>query len=107
MKQVLVRWSSNWSDEIDYEGSAIMDQSELDDLKEKIASLKNPFNLRVGVEKYIDYKNGEELLSEISEEPISKMEAEIIINRIGCVWGDFLCFDQVDDWLKEQNEYTN
>jgi len=82
MDKVLVRWSSNWQDEIEIEGLDIMRKSKWEALKKKIMMKKN-FCVYAGVREQINYASGEDLLSEIKVRKITPEEERIVKKFIG------------------------
>jgi len=86
MDKVLVKWSSNWADEMDIEGVDIMRKTKWEALKKKILSKKN-FCIYIGTNEEIDYSSGEDLLSEIKVKRISPEEEKVVKKFIGSSFG--------------------
>lgn len=86
MEKVLLKWSSNWADEMDVEGFDIMKKSEWDEFKKKVKKMKN-FCVYIGTNEEIDYVTGEDLLSEIKAKKITPEEERIIKKFIGSTFG--------------------
>jgi hypothetical protein len=104
MARVLVKWNSNWADEMDISGYSIMDKEEWNDLKDTLRKKTAPFTIGVGTNEEIDYENGKELLEELEATPISKEEEDVIVRLIGGEFGftDFAFPVDEDD---EDEEY--
>jgi hypothetical protein len=86
MEKVLLKWSSNWADEMDVEGFDIMKKTEWEEFKKKVRKMKN-FCVYIGTNEEIDYANGEDLLAEIKVKKISPEEERIIKKFVGSTFG--------------------
>jgi hypothetical protein len=103
-EKVLLQWDTNWADEMDINGFAIMDKSEWEDYK-KMLKNKERFYIYIGTNEEIDYNNGNELLKEISVKNISDDEVKTIRKFFGSE-GGFTQFigldeDEDEDWDDE------
>lgn len=87
MEKVLVKWSSNWADEMDIQGFSIMKKQEWEHYKKEVIKLKN-FCIYVGTNEEIDYRSGEDLLEEITIKKISPEEERLIKKFIGSKFGN-------------------
>lgn len=99
MDKVLLKWSSNWADEMDIEGISIMKSDEWKAYKKKL-ELKKSFSLYVGTNEEIEYESGEDLIAEIKVKKITPEEEKVIKKFIGSEFGhqDFIyVFDDTDD----------
>lgn len=84
--QTIVKWSSNWADEIDVEGFVICDDDEVEILK-KLNNVKRKFDIYIGSNEEIRYRNGSELLQELSFTQISDSEVMTILKYVGQSYG--------------------
>lgn len=104
MDKVLVKWSSNWADEMDVEGFDIMKKTDWDALKKKILKKEN-FCIYIGTNEEIDYASGEDLLSEIKVKKITPEEEKVIKKFVGSSYGftSFLYVLDGDDETEEDD----
>ena len=93
MPKVLVKWGTCWSDEIEIEGFCIIDEEKLKIHKQEIAKYTEPFTISIGTNQEEFYEDGQKLLDEISEEPLTDFEAEVIERKVGRTYGQIRCFD--------------
>ena len=98
MERVLVKWSSNWADEMDIEGFSIMKSEEWESYKKKVRLLKN-FCVYIGTNEEIDYASGEDLLEEIVVRNITPAEEKTLKKLVGANFGhnDFLFASAEED----------
>ena len=83
---VLLKWDSNWADEMDVEGFKIVSKSQFEEWSERMKERRG-FNICIGTNEDIEYSNGRELLSEIKVKPISEDEANVIKKFFGTSGG--------------------
>lgn len=87
MSKVLVKWKTNWADEMDVDGFVIMTDNEAKNLRENLSELKDSFDICVGTNEYIDYNDGKELLREIEFIPVNDQEVSMIAKLFGSSYG--------------------
>ncbi len=105
MQHVLVKWSSNWADEMDIEGFRIMKQEEWEAYKKEVRK-KKYFCIYVGTNEDIEYSSGEDLLAEIKVKKITPEEERIIRKFIGSTFGNtnFLFAKENEEDAEEDSE---
>ena len=96
---VLLQWDSNWADEMDIYGFAIMDKEEWEEYKKYLHDRKGGFTLYIGTNEDIEYSNGRELLNEITVTEISDREAGTVEKLFGDEAGftEFLGVEDSED----------
>jgi hypothetical protein len=82
-QKVIMQWSTNWADEMYIEGFVITNKIESDRWLERISNIRNRFKIYVGTNEDIDYRNGNELIREVTITEISENEANTIIKFFG------------------------
>lgn len=82
-QKVMLRWDSNWADEMDVAGFVIVNKIDSDSWQNHIESVKGRFDICIGTNEEIDYRNGKELLSEVHAIEISDVEYQTFIRTIG------------------------
>lgn len=87
MGHVLVKWNSNWADEMDIEGFVIIGDDDSEILKKRLSGIEKRFDVYVGSNEEIGYRNGKELLNELTFKKISDEEADVIGKLIGHYYG--------------------
>jgi hypothetical protein len=80
---VIVYWSTNWADEMDIEGWAIMEEEDWKKYKKDVRLIKNGFSLFVGTNEEIEYSSGSALLKELHSKKISVDEYKVLMKIIG------------------------
>jgi hypothetical protein len=97
--KVLVQWSSNWADEMDIEGFAIMNREDWNEYKAAVRKRKGSFSLGVGTNEDIEYDNGAALLEELDSTPLTPEEEKVIVKFFGTSGGftDFLRAQENED----------
>jgi hypothetical protein len=103
MDKVLVKWTSNWDDEMEIEGLDIMRKTKWEALKKKILSKKN-FCIYIGTHEEINYASGEDLLDEIKVRKITPEEEKTIKKFIGASFGHTNFLYILDDEEDVQEE---
>lgn len=98
--KVLVNWYTNWADEMDIAGFAILDIIEWERIYANILLKKDCFSICIGTNEDIDYNNGEHLLSELEIVEISDVEANTITNLLGNRFGH-------TQFVQDFNRYGN
>jgi hypothetical protein len=92
MSYFLVRWTASWADEMDVDGFKIFTPGKWEDFKSKLKNRKEQFEIFVGSNESIDYKNGNQLLKELDVTEITDEEYHVIKKLIGTKFGhnDFI-----------------
>lgn len=104
MAKVIVKWDSNWDDEMDISGFTIISEEEAIALKTRLKERKTGFEICVGTNEDIDYSSGADLLDELTFTKISDDEARIIEKRIGDEYGFTHFMSAIEDW-EDEEEY--
>jgi hypothetical protein len=86
-KYVLVTWETNWADEMDIEGFEIVEKSHYDNWVEKAISHTDSFEICIGTNEVVYYENGQELVDDLTEIPITDEEATTIKKLVGRSFG--------------------
>lgn len=102
MAKVIVKWESNYADEMDISGFVLMDKADANIWKKKIKTIEDQFTIYVGTNEDIEYGSGEELLSEIKIQNISDAEYEAIINAVGKEFGFTNFLDAVENFEEDE-----
>ena len=82
----LIKWSTNWADEMDLEGWVITDHKDVEKWKEHLQTLKE-CTLSFGSNEWNDYYSGQEILQECSIMDIPDADAEVIQKWFGSSGG--------------------
>jgi len=107
---VLLQWDSNWADEMDIYGFSLMDKEDWLDYKKYLKERKRGFTFYIGTNEEIEYRNGKELLDEITVTEITDKEAATVEKLFSGEGGftDFLCVEEDDDddvdWDDDEDE---
>lgn len=104
MAKVIVKWDSNWADEMDISGFTIISEEEAIALKTRLKERKTSFEICVGTNEDIDYSSGSDLLDELTFTKISEDEARIIEKRIGDEYGFTHFMSAIEDWEDEEDD---
>lgn len=109
-KYYLVKWDSNWADEMDIHGFVLFGEKEFKEFKEALNMFKSDervdeygeFSFYIGSNEEVTYENANELISEFKIEEITKEAFDIILNTLGGSYGftdgiDFVF--EYEDWL--------
>lgn len=86
MKNYLVRWKSNWADEIDFDGVVIFKEKDKKRFDEEVKILKklekeygdSDLSVCVGSNEDIEYSDSNEMLKEITFKEINEDEAKML-----------------------------
>ena len=106
--KVLVKFESNWADEMDVCGFAVMSSDEWNKVRQIILLIKDEFSISVGTNEEIEYENGQELLDEYEVCEISDDESQIIQRLFGHHYGYFrLDSEEVVDLIKYEINSDN
>lgn len=103
MSKVFLSWYSNWADEMDVEGTAIMDKKDWEDYRETVSKITRRFELYIGTNEEIEYSSGDELLNEITVKPMTDEEAETVRKFVGSESG-FTQFLGADDYAEDDED---
>jgi hypothetical protein len=87
MSKTIIKWDSNWADEMDIQGFVIVDAKAAKEFKEQLETIKNEIIIGVGTNEDIEYANGKEMLSDLTFEDLTEDESESIVNVIGDEYG--------------------
>lgn len=86
-KQVLLTWDSNWADEMDISGFAVVSESFWLNLKSDLENKTSSFYFYIGTNEELEYENGKELLSEIEVKYLTEDEAGVVKKLFGGEFG--------------------
>ena len=103
--KVLLKWESNWADEMDISGFVITSEDIWENYKKKVESIEDEFAIIIGTNEEIPYDNGEHLLEEISVIKLTNEEYDIIGKTIGFQFGETQFFKLEIE--KEDDEYES
>lgn len=116
MKYTLIKWSSNWADEMNIEGFVVVSNDNASLLKERILLLKKPLTMGIGTNEEIPFENGKALLhsltfTKINDEALAffreffeDLEEERVERSFGHT--PFVQFLEDDEWeciLEDEN----
>lgn len=102
MSKTIIKWDSNWADEMDIQGFVIVDAKAAKEFKDQLKTVKNGFTVCIGTNEDIEYSNGKDMLSDLTFEDLSEDEAETIINAIGDEYGHTSFYQE---WWNEEDEW--
>lgn len=88
-QNVIMIWKSNWADEMDVHGFIITSKSESDEWVEKVGSIERRFDICIGSNEDIPYRNGQQLINEVKIHEISKNEESVIQKFFGSSQNDY------------------
>lgn len=103
---VLVKWDSNWADEMDVEGFIIMERKAWNEFKANARKITHPFSICVGTNEEIDYETGKDLLDELTGKDITPEEKSTIKKFFGESGGftSFLNLPEEEEEIFDVNE---
>jgi hypothetical protein len=104
---VLIKWDSNWADEMDIEGFLITSKSSADSFKKQLKDCDYSFEVCVGTNEDIEYGSGEELLKELTFKTITQEEAKVIKKFFGESSGHtqfWSALDYLEEWDDEDED---
>ena len=109
MSKVFLKWDTNWADEMDVEGTAIMDKKEWEDYRESVSKIKRSFDIYVGSNEEIEYSNGDALLREITAREMTDEEAKVVSKFVGMESGftQFLRVVNLIDYDEDDEDDEN
>lgn len=93
---VLLKWDSNWSDEMDVSGFSTMLKTDWEKYEKFLESYDSTIEFYIGTNESIGYANGAELLEEIWVEEITVSEYNTIEKFFEGSWG-FTEFLEVEE----------
>lgn len=103
---VLIKWDSNWADEMSIDGFIITSKSSADSFKKQLKECKYSFEVYVGTNEDIEYGSGEELLNELTFKKITEEEANVIKKFFGGSGGHtefWSALDYLEEWDEEKD----
>ena len=116
MKYTLIKWSSNWADEMNIEGFTVVKNKYADLLKERILSFKHHLTMGVGTNEEIPFEDGKALLKSLTFTKISDEQFAVFkeffqasyLERVECSFGHtpFEQFLDDEEWeyiLEDEN----
>lgn len=74
----LIKWSSNWADEMDVEGFVIVNDEDLQLFKENLEKINRPFYVYIGTNEEIGYDKVEHLKRELEFMELSEQQEKIL-----------------------------
>lgn len=78
----LVKYSSNWADEIDIDGHVVLSDGEYDIFMMQLNALENGFTFCIGTNQEIDYESSSDVLDNL--EVIAINDADfVVLNNLG------------------------
>ena len=103
-QHILVKWDSNWADEMDVEGFAILEKADADRLKKTLKNFKRQFTICIGTNEEIDYEQGSDMLDELEFKKISEEEYKTVKKLFGTSGGhDFAdIIYELENWDKDE-----
>lgn len=104
---VLIKWDSNWADEMDIEGFLIISKTKADNFKKQLKDYDSSFEVYVGTNEDIEYGSGEELLNELTFKSITTEEAKVIKKFFGESGGHtefWSALDYLEEWNDENED---
>ena len=87
MKRTLIKWDSNWADEMDIQGFVIVPTEEANEFNRKLSELKCSFVICVGTNEEIDYDSGQDLLNDLDFTELTEEQYKVIDETIGEEYG--------------------
>jgi hypothetical protein len=103
-QKVLLRWSSNWADEMDVEGYVMTTKDKSDDWRKKLKQIDYSFSLQIGTNEDIEYSSGEDLISEVVTKNITDEEYVILKKYFGMYGGHTNFWDGLDYVFEDLDE---
>ena len=74
---VLLKFESNWADEMDVEGFLVVTKEYWEDAKKELNKIEGECHLCVGTNEYINWSSGSEIIEEITVEELSEEEVKV------------------------------
>jgi len=90
MNRLLVRYRDNWADEMNVEGFEFFNKDEWPDIVAGIAD--KPFEVMVGSNQFIEYKNRADYLTHLKVTEISEEEYQTLVRLLGDGYGYLIRF---------------
>src|SRR5687767_10993296 len=88
-KQVLIKWSGNWADEMYLKGFYLTTARTADEIWERLPTVTESFSEYFGSNQEIEWINGKDLLSELERVELTKEEAEVVYKLFSSNYGKF------------------
>jgi hypothetical protein len=103
-KNYLIKWESNWADEMDVSGFVVATEKELDEWKTILKNRKTGFMFYIGTNEELYYDSGKQLLSECKIKEITKEEAVVLKKLFKEQFGFMEFWYYVLEWMEEDSE---
>lgn len=103
-QKVLLKWSTNWADEMDIEGYILTSKDKSDDWKKKLKTVDFSFSLQIGTNEDIEYSSGEDLISEVSLKNITDEEYTTLKKYFGMQGGHTEFWDGLEYILEDLDD---
>lgn len=95
--EVILRFKSNWADEMDLDGLWIVDEAWWDSHKAKAVGCENwPLSCSIGTNEEVTFDSADDYLSSFHELSAKPDEIEIIKRLIGTQVGQVVTIDEGD-----------
>lgn len=94
----LIKWSSNWADEMDVEGFIIVNDEDLQMFKENLEKIDCPITISVGSNQWIDFENGEDLRKSVRVITLTEEQTKVVNDLFGNCWGCTNFYYQILEW---------
>lgn len=94
----LIKWSSNWADEMDVEGFVIVNDEDLRLFKENLEKINDPITISVGTNEWIDFENGDSLEKTLHFRTLTEEQEKVMKELFADSWGCTNFFSQVMEW---------
>lgn len=103
-QKVLLKWSTNYADEMDIQGYVMTTKDKSDDWRKKLKSVNYSFSLQIGTNEDIEYPSGEDLISEVVTKNITEEEYIILKKYFGTQGGHTDFWDGLEYIFEELDE---
>ena len=103
-QKVLLKWSTNWADEMDIEGYILTTKDKSDDWKKKLKEVDYSFSLQIGTNEDIEYSSGEDLISEVTTKTLADEEFAVIKKYLGLQGGHTEFWDGLEYVLEDLDD---
>jgi hypothetical protein len=103
-QKVLLKWSTNWADEMDVEGYVMTTKDKSDDWRKKLKQVDYSFSLQIGTNEDIEYSSGEDLISEVVTKNLTDEEYIILKKYFGTQGGHTEFWDGLEYVLEDLDD---
>ena len=86
-QKVLIKWETNWADEMDISGFCISTQGEYDEWAAEMSKYDTSFEFSIGSNEDMYYRKGKDLIDEMTVRPIDDIEEAVLMNLFGQEFG--------------------